>query len=202
MTILGLSEAALIMIQDILESRGNYCALEIVNNMKIFPTKQYIHSHFTIELKEHWSPDLDGYVVGAMQPETKKRIVECFNEVSKEEYISLRHEKSTLSKMSIIGKGVLIDAGAVISAYAEIGNFATIYTNAVISHHCKLGEYVTICPSASLAGNVDVGEGTMIGIGAVVKNGVKIGSNCLIGAGSVVVKDIPDNSVVKGNPAK
>ena len=32
--------------------------------------------------------------------------------------------------------------------------------------------------------------------------GVKIGNNVIIGAGSVVVKDVPDNCVVAGNPAK
>lgn len=32
--------------------------------------------------------------------------------------------------------------------------------------------------------------------------GVHIGDNVMVGAGSVVVKDIPDNCVVAGNPAK
>lgn len=36
----------------------------------------------------------------------------------------------------------------------------------------------------------------------VIVGGVKIGNNVTIGAGSVVVKDIPDNSVAVGNPAK
>ena len=36
----------------------------------------------------------------------------------------------------------------------------------------------------------------------VIILGTKIGSNCVIGAGSVVLNDVPDNSVVVGNPAK
>jgi acetyltransferase-like isoleucine patch superfamily enzyme len=35
-----------------------------------------------------------------------------------------------------------------------------------------------------------------------VKQGVSVGANVIIGAGAVVLKDVPDNSVLVGNPAK
>jgi acetyltransferase EpsM len=49
---------------------------------------------------------------------------------------------------------------------------------------------------------VDIGEGSWIGAGAVVKQGVHIGKWAMIGAGAVVIKDVPDNAVVAGVPAK
>jgi maltose O-acetyltransferase len=42
----------------------------------------------------------------------------------------------------------------------------------------------------------------MVGIGAVVLPRIKIGSNAIIGAGAVVTKDVPDNAVAVGNPAR
>ena len=49
---------------------------------------------------------------------------------------------------------------------------------------------------------VTIGEDCWIGGGAVICPGVTIGNRCVIGAGSVVTKDIPDDSVAVGNPAR
>ena len=203
MIIVGKSEAALVMIQDILESNSSFPVLEIINNLKIFSTKEYIHTEFKISEREDWGVSKDGYVLGALLPQTKMKIFEAFEKVyGVEEYINLFHKLSHISQMATISNGGLFDAHCYVSAFAKLGNFVSVYNNSTISHHCVIGDYVTLCPNSSLAGNVEVGSGTLIGIGACVKNGVKIGSNCIIGAGAVVVKDIPDNSTVKGNPAK
>ncbi len=47
-----------------------------------------------------------------------------------------------------------------------------------------------------------LGDNVSLGANVVIIGGVRIGNNVTIGAGSVVVKDIPDNSVAVGNPAK
>ena len=47
-----------------------------------------------------------------------------------------------------------------------------------------------------------VKKGASIGGNATILPGITIGANAMVGAGSVVTKDVPENSVVKGNPAK
>lgn len=47
-----------------------------------------------------------------------------------------------------------------------------------------------------------IGNKVFLGANAVVLPGVTIGNNVIIGAGSIVTKDIPDNCVVAGNPAR
>lgn len=49
---------------------------------------------------------------------------------------------------------------------------------------------------------ITIGDNVWIGGGALINPGVKIGNNVVIGSGSVVTKDIPNNVVVGGNPAK
>lgn len=51
-------------------------------------------------------------------------------------------------------------------------------------------------------GKIYVGEHTFIGTGVIIMPGVTIGKRCVIGAGAVVTRDIPDNSVAVGVPAK
>lgn len=51
-------------------------------------------------------------------------------------------------------------------------------------------------------GRIEIGEETFVGARSVIMPGVKIGRNCVIGAGSVVTKDVPDETVAVGIPAR
>jgi len=51
-------------------------------------------------------------------------------------------------------------------------------------------------------GHVEIGDYTFIGAGTIICNSVKIGRNCIVGAGSIVTKDIPDNEIWCGSPAR
>jgi acetyltransferase-like isoleucine patch superfamily enzyme len=50
--------------------------------------------------------------------------------------------------------------------------------------------------------NTVVRKGASIGSGATILSKVTVGNNAIVGAGSVVTKDVPDNAIVVGNPAK
>lgn len=50
--------------------------------------------------------------------------------------------------------------------------------------------------------SITIGNDVWIGGGAIILPGITIGNNCIIGAGSVVTKNVPDNSMVAGNPAR
>jgi maltose O-acetyltransferase len=49
---------------------------------------------------------------------------------------------------------------------------------------------------------VTIGNNVWIGGGAIINPGVNIGDNAVIASGAVVTKDVPENVVVGGNPAK
>jgi sugar O-acyltransferase (sialic acid O-acetyltransferase NeuD family) len=98
--------------------------------------------------------------------------------------------------------GVMISAGVVINAFATIGNAVVCNTGCIVEHECIIGDFVHIAPGSILCGNVTIGENSFIGAGAVVKQGITIGKNVIVGAGAVVLKNIPDNAIVFGNPAR
>lgn len=51
-------------------------------------------------------------------------------------------------------------------------------------------------------GDIVVEDQAWLGVGVIVLSGVRIGKGAVIGAGSVVIKDIPDNAIAVGNPAR
>jgi sugar O-acyltransferase (sialic acid O-acetyltransferase NeuD family) len=101
-----------------------------------------------------------------------------------------------------IGVGTNILSNAVISNSAKLGIGCLVYYNVIITHDCEIGDFVEMSPNAILLGNVKVGSFTNIGSNATILPNVKIGNNVIVGAGSVVTKDVPDNCVVVGTPAK
>jgi len=112
------------------------------------------------------------------------------------------HKKAIVSENSTVGEGTVVMAGAIINADAKIGRHCIINSGAIIEHDCMIEDFVHVSPNAALAGDVQIGEGTQIGIGASIIQGIKIGKWAVIGAGSIIIRDVPDFSVVVGNPGK
>lgn len=111
--------------------------------------------------------------------------------------------------------GVIIGNGCTINKDANFGTepyLITIGDNVRITTGVKMithdgGLYVPrnlglIDERADKVGRITIGNNVNIGWNALVMPGVTIGDNCVIGAGAVVIKDVPNNSVVAGVPAK
>ncbi|MBV8377430.1 MAG: acetyltransferase [Verrucomicrobia bacterium] len=118
------------------------------------------------------------------------------------ELINAVSPNAVISPSATLGKGIAIMAGAVINACAHIGDGAIVNSNATVDHDCFLSNGTHICPGSALAGNVKIGSESFLGTGACVIPGVRIGDRAIIGAGSVVIRDIPDDMMAMGVPAR
>ena len=92
-----------------------------------------------------------------------------------------------------IGKGTIF-------AYGGIA--LVIHRRAVIGENCIIGSCVTIGGKSKSIDVPIIGDNCFIASGAKILGDIRIGDNCVIGANAVVVKDVPDNCLVAGIPAK
>ena len=112
--------------------------------------------------------------------------------------------------------------------YCDHGNGIRLGSNVFINANCTFldGGYITIGDNTRIGPNVQIytphhpmdfrkrrenkeyaypikiGRDCWIGGGTIICPGVTIGDRCIIGAGSVVTKDVLEDSVIAGNPAK
>jgi len=104
-----------------------------------------------------------------------------------------------------IGNHVRINTGAMLVAYSRV----------CVEDECLIGEYVSIrdadhatAPGTPIrrqghvSSSVLIKTGAWIARGCVILKGVTIGERAVIGANSVVTKDIPDNAIAVGVPAR
>lgn len=121
------------------------------------------------------------------------------------------------------GKNVNVETRANFTTKLEIGNNSGIGIGAMIYGHVTIGNDVLMGPDViiftsghkyldsavpiKLQGRlkeepVVIGDDVWIGARAIIMPGIRIGNGAVIGAGAVVTKDVPNNAVVVGVPAK
>lgn len=112
------------------------------------------------------------------------------------------HTSAFVCSTAAIGEGSQVLAQAVVAAECRIGDTCIINHKASVDHECTLGDGVHLAPGATLCGCVTVGDDVLVGAGSVVLPRLKIGSHSIIGAGAVVTRDVPERSVIVGNPGR
>ncbi|WP_193075260.1 serine O-acetyltransferase [Pseudomonas sp. FME51] len=85
-------------------------------------------------------------------------------------------------------------------AYGAIG--VVLHSRCRIGRNVIIGQGVTIGRQLDPAGIPSIGDNVYISAGARILGGIKVGDNVIIGANAVVIKDVPENSIVAGVPAK
>lgn len=134
-------------------------------------------------------------------PNVKKRVLDQLTN-SENKYPVLIHPDVRMSKFIDIGEGTIICSGCILTVNIKIGKHVIINLDSTVGHDATIGDFSTILPSVNISGHVNIEELVSIGTGAKIIQELRVGRNTIIGAGAIVTKDIPQNVVAVGMPAK
>lgn len=155
---------------------------------------------FYTKLMSDYGPDLY-YVIGVNDPFVRRKIANYMDSIHAQP-TSLVHGTAIVGPNCYIGKGSVLGPYSVLTVDVNIGRHVHLNTGASVNQNSVLGDYCTLSPGAKVCGDVKIGHTTYLGANSTVINMKNVGNNVTIGAGGVVVKDIPNDVIAVGVPAK
>lgn len=123
---------------------------------------------------------------------------------------------SVILEGAVIGENCNVCAHTLIESDVIVGNNVTIKSGVYLWDGITIENNVFLGPSVTFTNDkyprskvypdefmrTHIKEGASLGANATILPGITIGKNSMVGAGAVVTKNVPDNVLVVGNPAK
>lgn len=167
---------------------------KLFNQFSILRTEQ--------EVLEYFEKGDVRFALGIGNPILRRKMNDKFSSLGGE-LTSLISPRANIGSYGVsIGDGCNVMDGAILSNDVKVGKGVIVYYNSIVTHDCRIGDFVEISPNVQILGRVKISNYCQIGSNATILPDLRIGENVIIGAGAVVTKDIPENTMVMGVPAK
>ncbi|MCX6232347.1 MAG: NeuD/PglB/VioB family sugar acetyltransferase [Bacteroidetes bacterium] len=142
------------------------------------------------------------FILGLGNPSLRKMLsVKLIEQGGK--LISIIAKSSSIGHFDVqLENGINIMQNAMISNSVRVEMGTLINAFVSIHHDVIIEEFCEVSPHAILLGGCKIGAFTYIGTNATILPNIIIGNNVVVGAGALVTKNLPDNAVAIGVPAR
>lgn len=132
----------------------------------------------------------------------RRNLIEKFLKHDQFTFPSIISKNSFIDNNVLVGDGSVIVNGSIINTGTVLDKFCVVNTNASIDHDCKIGFNTQVSPGVTILGNVEIGNDVFIGAGSIIMDDISISDNIIVGAGSLVNKNLEQQGIYFGSPAK
>lgn len=114
----------------------------------------------------------------------------------------LVHPSAVVSPRALLGEGTIVAPLVFIGPNVRIGMDVIVNVGASVGHDAVLGDAVQLCPGVRASGWTVLEEGVFVGSNAVIAPSVSVHSWAKVVAASFVAREVVENSLVMGIPAR
>lgn len=101
-----------------------------------------------------------------------------------------------------LGEHCFIFEDNTLQPFVRIGDNVVLWSGNHVGHHSLVKENCFIASHVVVSGFCTIGRNCFIGVNATFGNNLEVGDDCLVGAGALIARDVPPDSLVKGNLAQ
>ena len=112
------------------------------------------------------------------------------------------HPSAFVANNAKIEPGVMIMSNCYVGPATRIKKCALVMANSIVGHNTTVGAFCHLSVGSVTSSYVNLGIASDVTLNATVLDKVKVGKYAVVGAGAMVIKDINEEEVVVGNPAR
>lgn len=197
----GLGREILILAQQINDNANRWNDFLFIDDTVQISKVKNIRTITFDKAKSEYDNTCLEFVVAVGEPYSRKMLREkiCNEDFS---LATLVHPTVCITDGSKLGAGATICNNCFVSCDVTIGDNVLLQPSVNIGHDSQIGMDTVISSFVCVAGDCVIGAQTYIGMNVPIKEHVQIGTQTIVGMGSVVTKDIPDQVIALGNPAR